>query len=89
MILEGQGLKKRKYHLVLQIIRNILIEKHQLNLKQSQKKKILNLTVKRNSKIEKGLKIVKLIDCFLIIQKLKNYYLGNLNFLERKGLKEA
>jgi hypothetical protein len=54
--LESQVLKKRKYHLDLPIIQNILTKRNLIILKLFQKKRIINLVVKRSLNIETDLK---------------------------------
>ena len=49
-------LKKRKYHLDLPIIQNILTKRNLIVLKLFQKKRIINLVVKRSLNIETDLK---------------------------------
>ena len=54
--LESQVLKKRKYHLDLPIIQNISAKRNLIILKLFQKKRIINMVVKRSLNIETGLK---------------------------------
>ena len=56
MILDIQSLKKRKYHLDLPIIQNISTKRNLIILKLFQKKRIINLVVKRSLNIETDLK---------------------------------
>ena len=56
MTQESQVLKKRKYHLDLPIIQNISTKINLIILKLFQKKRIINLVVKRSLNIETDLK---------------------------------